>query len=64
MDLTQTKFVAVVWCPDCNGVDARGCHDGGVERLEPCDTREEAVRQADEHIRWTIWKYKIEEVDS
>jgi hypothetical protein len=57
----EPKYIAVVWCPDCNGVDFQGCFDGGVERHGPFATREEAERAGEEATRDSIWRYDIEE---
>ena len=63
--LEGKKFVAVVWCTDCNGVDFQGCFDGGVERLEQSDTPEEAEQAAISYIDGqSLWKYEIEIVEA
>lgn len=53
-------FYAVVWCPDCNGIDFEECFDGDVERLGPFDTHEEADRAGAEMASQSIWKYRVE----
>lgn len=57
----STRYYAVVWCPDCNGVDFQGCFDGSVERLGPFDTREEADRAGQEMVGDNIWKFEVED---
>lgn len=56
------KYYAVIWCPDCNGVNFYGCFDGGVERLGPFNTYAEAELAGVEFSALSIWKYEIEEV--
>jgi hypothetical protein len=57
------KYYAIVWCPDCNGVDFDGCFDGGVERLGPFESPVEANEAGAELASQSIWKYEIEEVE-
>lgn len=53
-------YYAVVWCPDCNGVDFEGCFDGGVERLGPFESGEAADRAGAEMAAQSIWRYEVE----
>lgn len=55
------KFFAVVWCPDCNGIDSQGCFDGDVERLGPFDTWDEANAAGRDLAANSIWLYGVEE---
>jgi hypothetical protein len=55
------SFVAIVWCPDCNGVDFDGCFDGDLEKLGPFATSDEAAQAAKKLINGSIWVYKVEE---
>jgi hypothetical protein len=55
------RFYAVVWCPDCNGVDFEGCFGGGFERLGPFDTHAEADRAGSELAGQSIWRYEVEQ---
>lgn len=60
--MTDTKgYYAIIWCPDCNGVDFEGCFDGGVEMLGPFTTYEEADLVGAEYAALSIWKYVVEE---
>jgi hypothetical protein len=54
------SFYAIVWCPDCNGVDFEGCFDGGVEEFGPFDTHEEADKEG-ARMAVSIWIYRVEE---
>jgi hypothetical protein len=55
------QWIAIVWCPDCNGQDPEGCFDGDVERLGPFPTREEAERDGNLLARQGgIWLYEVE----
>jgi hypothetical protein len=61
--IKPVKYNAVIWCPDCNGVNFQGCFDGGVERLGPFDTYEEADLVGSEFAGLSIWRYEVEEVE-
>lgn len=61
VEIALKPYYAVVWCPDCNGVDSEGCFDGGVERLGPFRTREEAEREGSALASKSIWRYDVEE---
>ena len=56
----MTKYIAIISCKDCTGIDKQGCFDGGTTTLGPFDTKEEAEDKAIKFIDGCgPWEYKI-----
>ena len=57
-----TQWFVIISCDDCTGVDDQGCFDGGVERLGPFMTKEEAdaaSNQAWKDAKGAPWSFEV-----